>query len=201
MDFFLIGSLQNILWGLDMSNQNISKICISCGNFINKEAKFCEKCGASQTTTLKCNSCGKTLSKESTFCSFCGLQISAKPQKKVNENSKKVAGKKPSFFLRFLSKILPIIIIMMMTISLCSGLFLTYRAITMHCEQEYSLRDFQSTVGVMLSFEKNKGNITELDYKITTNYLLGGITLIISILFEVIFGLILYTRKLKKIVG
>ena len=68
-----------------MIDSQDSKICIKCGNWINKEAKFCEKCGAFQEFVNKCNKCGREMSIDSNFCPSCGERMSPGTQNYSND--------------------------------------------------------------------------------------------------------------------
>jgi rRNA maturation endonuclease Nob1 len=54
------------------------KECISCGELIDKNSKFCTSCGTDQTlvnTPKFCPSCGSKLSDNQKFCTSCGTKV------------------------------------------------------------------------------------------------------------------------------
>lgn len=52
--------------------------CKKCGTILDKNAKFCRKCGApikDEALHKFCKNCGIQLSKEQIFCTNCGLRM------------------------------------------------------------------------------------------------------------------------------
>lgn len=49
------------------------KVCVSCGEYISKSAKFCSNCGAKQENKF-CSNCGTQISGGAKFCPECGTK-------------------------------------------------------------------------------------------------------------------------------
>ena len=51
------------------------KYCVECGAQIGARSKFCNECGAKQTSEHICSECGAKVSASSKFCEECGAKI------------------------------------------------------------------------------------------------------------------------------
>lgn len=75
-----------------MKEINKSMKCNQCGNENEKNAKFCEKCGASlleMNLHKRCNQCGSENEKNAKFCEKCGASLLA-----INETEEEVKNEK-----------------------------------------------------------------------------------------------------------
>lgn len=67
-------SMQNTSTSNAPINQNPSKQCVSCGETIDFNARFCSSCGAEQGPR-KCLNCGNNIQANSKFCANCGQKL------------------------------------------------------------------------------------------------------------------------------
>lgn len=74
MGFEMINKFKN-----SSENNNLAK-CKKCNEFINKDSKFCSKCGTKDPFNINndfifCSECGAKVNKGSKFCSECGQKL------------------------------------------------------------------------------------------------------------------------------
>ncbi|BBM82172.1 zinc ribbon domain-containing protein [Candidatus Uabimicrobium amorphum] len=82
-------------------NSNV-KMCIQCGNYVEKHAKFCPHCGSSQKTHLTCAKCGENVPRDAKFCHTCGYTMAAVEQEQEQKQQTVNAGWRGVFY-RFTS--------------------------------------------------------------------------------------------------
>lgn len=56
------------------------KMCVQCGNYIDKKAKFCADCGSNLKTHLSCLKCNEKIARDAKFCNNCGENINVRQE-------------------------------------------------------------------------------------------------------------------------
>ena len=72
------------------------RMCIQCGNYVEKHAKFCPDCGSNLKTHLTCHKCGEQMPRDAKFCSTCGVDMQPITTPKIPEVTE--AGWKGIFY-------------------------------------------------------------------------------------------------------
>ncbi|WP_372370444.1 zinc ribbon domain-containing protein [Candidatus Uabimicrobium sp. HlEnr_7] len=55
------------------------KMCVQCGNYVDKRSKFCADCGSSLKTHFSCKKCGEHVPRDAKFCNSCGVNVDNAP--------------------------------------------------------------------------------------------------------------------------
>lgn len=58
-----------IIYLIVRSNKRTTKVCVGCGNNIDKDFKVCPYC--SHDTTMHCKNCGKEINEDWVVCPYC----------------------------------------------------------------------------------------------------------------------------------
>lgn len=74
-----------------LADDTAASKCIECGAAISSKAKFCLKCGVSQTkvtpASVKCVSCDAEIAEFSKFCEECGALQTASPTGRIDKRT------------------------------------------------------------------------------------------------------------------